>query len=322
MAEITVVLCAYNGESFLDAQLSSIQEQTRLPDRLILLDDHSSDSTLEIAQRFAAGAPFRVDVVRNEVNVGFIANFEHGLERAPDTGLIVFSDQDDVWRPERLSRVEAAFAASPDAALVFSDADLLDEDLRPLGRTLWSSIGFSEADRIAVGAGRLFEILIRRTVVTGATMAIRGGYRRLLLPIGGSVGHDAWTALLLSAVAGAVPIAEPLIGYRQHGGNQVGAGRPGIRQRMRRSREQRLWGLSRWHSLHAEALTRLEGAREHAVDPRRLALLRASVGHLRTRSSLPASRARRVAPVARELLSGRYTRLSTGLVGAVADLLG
>ena len=60
MLTIAVVMATFNGEEWLEAQLQSISSQTRLPDRLVISDDGSTDRTLEISRRFARNAPFDV----------------------------------------------------------------------------------------------------------------------------------------------------------------------------------------------------------------------------------------------------------------------
>lgn len=320
-ARLTVVLGAYNGERFISEQLASIAGQTRPPDRLIVCDDGSTDSTVEICQGFARSVGFTTDLVRGDENVGFIANFERGLERVGAEGIVVLSDQDDVWRPDRLEQTESAFASSPAAGLVFSDAELVDERLQPLSTTLWKSVGFTPRVRAAVAAGQLFETLLAGSLVTGATMAFRAAYLPLLLPLGRAIGHDAWIALILSAVAPVVAIPEPLVSYRQHGANQIGAVRPSIVARARMDRDARLEGLRAWHDLHLQVLERLENAQDHAVPSARLDRLRESVSHLAARCTLPTERVRRTMPVMRELITGRYTRLSGGLPAAVRDVL-
>lgn len=316
---LTAALGAYNGERFIAEQLTSIAGQKRPPDRLIVCDDHSTDATLEIVERFAGSVPFDVEVIRGERNVGFIGNFERGLQRSGTEGIIVLSDQDDVWRADRLARIEAAFASAPAAGFVFSDAELVDERLRPLGRTLWESVGLTREVQAAVRAGRLFEVLITGSLVSGATMAFRAEHLPLLLPLGRAIGHDAWIALVLSAVTSVVALPEPLVKYRQHGSNQIGAARPRIAARLRVTREARRAGLGEWRDLNRQVLARLE---EHPdrVSPARMERLRESVAHLTTRCGLPEPRARRVAPVLREVVSGRYSRLSGGIPAALRDL--
>src|ERR1700730_3732237 len=77
--KISVALCTYNGERFLGRQLASMQQQTRLPDELVVCDDCSTDSTIGILNEFATSAGFPVRIIRNEQNLGFVANFEQAI---------------------------------------------------------------------------------------------------------------------------------------------------------------------------------------------------------------------------------------------------
>ena len=213
---ISVAMCTYNGERFLAAQLESIAQQTRLPDELVACDDRSTDQTLAIVRAFAASASFPVRIFENERNLGYAANFEAAIRRC--TGeLIALSDQDDVWYHTRLERSEQEFAAHPQAGLVFSDGDLIDEDGRLLGQTLWQRLGFDAERRRA-----LLSVLAKHRFVTGATMMFRAGLRDRCLPIAAGWIHDEWIVMMAAAYAELRPIEEPLIRYRTHGGQQVG----------------------------------------------------------------------------------------------------
>src|ERR1700753_2242608 len=124
--QIWVALCTDNCERFLARQLASIQQQTRTPDELVVCDDCSTDSTVEILNSFAASAGFPVRIIRNEQNLGFVANFERAIRLCPG-GLMALCDQDDIWYPTRLERSQQEFAAHPEAGLVFSDAEVIDD---------------------------------------------------------------------------------------------------------------------------------------------------------------------------------------------------
>ena len=133
---ISIALCTYNGEKFLQAQLDSIEQQTLLPDELVVCDDCSSDGTIDILEKFRKRASFPVHIHPNKINLGSTQNFEKTI-RLCTGDIIALSDQDDVWRPNKLERLKDALQANPDAGYVFSDAELVDEHLLPLGCRLW-----------------------------------------------------------------------------------------------------------------------------------------------------------------------------------------
>ncbi len=140
--KISVALCTYNGDSFLRQQLESIQQQTRLPDELVVCDDRSTDQTIVIVREFAATVSFPVVIVQNPETLGSARNFEQAI-RLCTGDLIALSDQDDIWYPNRLQRSEQEFIAHPRAGLVFSDADIIDDQNRLQDGTLWQRLGFA-----------------------------------------------------------------------------------------------------------------------------------------------------------------------------------
>ena len=103
---VSVVMCTFNGERYVREQLDSIVAQTWPIYELIIEDDGSTDRTVEICREYASRYPF-IQVVVNDHNLGLDANFEAVTMRS--TGdFVAFSDQDDVWYPEKLSRQMAA----------------------------------------------------------------------------------------------------------------------------------------------------------------------------------------------------------------------
>lgn len=103
---VSVVMCTYNGERYIREQLDSIVAQTYPLKEIIIQDDGSTDHTVEICQEYAACYPF-IHVFVNEHNKGLDANFESATMRS--TGeFVAFSDQDDVWYPEKISKQVAA----------------------------------------------------------------------------------------------------------------------------------------------------------------------------------------------------------------------
>lgn len=180
MNKISIALCTYNGAKFLPEQLASFLAQTQLPDELIVCDDFSTDKTLQIIEDFVQTSPFVVKIFRNEENLGVIKNFEKAINLC--TGDIIFlSDQDDIWMSEKIERVMQEFEKSPEIGMVFSNAELVDEQLESLDLYL-SDLTFTERMRHLETSNKFFDELLKRNYITGATLAFRSYFRNKMLP--------------------------------------------------------------------------------------------------------------------------------------------
>lgn len=324
---LSVALCTYNGAAHLGEQLESLAAQTRLPDELVVCDDRSGDATADLVRAFAARAPFPVWLRVNERNLGSTRNFEQAV-RLCGGDVIALCDQDDVWLPEKLERTEAVFRARPQVGLVFGDAEVVDDGLRPLGYRLWASYGFGARLQRRVRRGRAFDVLMLRNVVTGATMAFRSRFREPALPVPEGSGriHDGWIALVVAALAPVALLDEPLVLYRQHAAQQIGAGSPDAWERNLGEKVRLARGASAAYYLdQAERLETLQarlvercGAEFDCADA--LARLDGMLANLRARAAMPAQVLRRLPRVARELASLRYHRYAEGVYSAAKDL--
>lgn len=259
---VSIAMCTYNGERFLPAQLASIGAQTLQPSELIICDDGSTDATEAIVERFATRAGFPVRWNRNQRRLGSTKNFERAVGLC-SCELIALSDQDDVWAREKLERAETVLGAQPDVGAVFSNAQLIGETNEALSLVLWDRVRFNEHDQRDFSRDQnLF--LMRRALVTGATMVLRSSLLPALMPFPAELFHDDWMALALSAVSQLKPIHELLIDYRLHGAQQVGLDVPSFRSAMQYDRKQRLAyqeKIMRRLSIAAERLASLPRAR-------------------------------------------------------------
>jgi len=317
--DVSVAMGTYQGAAYLAEQLASIAAQTRLPGELVVSDDGSADDTAAIVRRFAADAPFPVRLEISSQNVGVRENFARavGLCRGR---CIVLADQDDVWMPDRIRILAQALAGDPHAGFAFSDAELVDSARRPLGRRLWESIRFGRHEQRRVARARPFDVLLRHNVVTGATMAFRAEYRDLVLPIPAGWVHDGWFALLISAVARCVAIPEPLVEYRQHSGQQIGARRRTLREDYLRVKARTAADFQAIAEAYAAARSRLLGSGRALGDGRTIARLDGKIEHFRAKARMRTRRAWRLPLVLRELAACHYLRYSTGWRSLAQDL--
>jgi glycosyltransferase involved in cell wall biosynthesis len=313
-------MCTYNGARFVGEQLASIAAQMRQPDELVVCDDCSTDATLECIREFARTAPFPVRVFENEKNIGSTKNFERAIELC-EGDFIAFADQDDVWLPEKLRRLEETLA-NENAGLVFTDGEVVDESLRPLGQRVWQTIRFGEVEQRLFREGRAFAVLLDHNVVTGAAMALKAEFKKLILPFPDDLSHDGipvihdwWTALIIAAVGDVEFVSEPLFKYRQHAGQQMGV----MSKRDERALSFRRNTFSadvKYIRAILERLSGVEGVRANVLPD-----LEARLTHLETRAAMPERRAQRIAPVLRELFARRYHLYSNGLASAARDFL-
>lgn len=218
MATLSVVMATYNGERWLPDQLASIAGQTRRPDKLIVSDDRSTDRTPELLQHFAERAPFPVVVLQGP-GTGLADNFWHAAA-AVDTELVAWSDQDDVWHPDKLRRCERALAEYR-CDFVSHAALTVDEELGspagrypPYRRTVRRGSLRGNPWHVPSGFASMFRTELMKRVSWDDRPRSHQTFR--------TMNHDHAVSLLAFADAPRVELRDLLAKYRQHGDNAAG----------------------------------------------------------------------------------------------------
>ena len=203
-------MATYNGEKYIYEQLESILKQLKETDEVIISDDGSSDSTLEVIRSFCDE---RITVIENELEHGYTKNFENALNKA--TGDIIFiSDQDDVWMDDK---VKVMCEALKTCELAVHDASMTDSDLNVTVP--------SHFERFNIKPGFLRTLLYTR--YTGACMAMRREFLELSLPFPENQAlcpYDYWFAYLGEYTKKILVLNIPLIYYRRHENTALHAG--------------------------------------------------------------------------------------------------
>lgn len=204
---VSVCLAAYNGERWLDLQLTSILRQLDAGDEVVIVDDGSQDNTPNIIREIRDP---RIRMLRNERNIGVDCSFERAISEA--NGEIIFlSDQDDIWHENKVAIVLDVFAAAPDVTLVLSDAEIIDEAGSKREYTYFEARG-------QFIPGALANIL--KCKFLGCAMAFNASLRKHFLPFPRAIpGHDMWIGVVNEWYGKTRFIEEPLIAYRRHGSN-------------------------------------------------------------------------------------------------------
>ena len=307
---ISVALCTYNGEKFLEKQLHSILHQSKMIDELLVFDDKSTDSTIQLVTDFQQKAPFIVRIHQNVENIGSSKNFENCIKAC--SGEIIFlCDQDDLWEPNKVEKQWNYFLENPQKDAVFSNATMINQSGIPTGVTSFEQIQFVEELQNSWKDGGAFDILLRGYVVTGATLAIRSKIIPEIFPVPQLIEeliHDGWISLWLSMENRIGFLNDPLIRYREHAAQQVGLNGKGeavtLWDRLTRNRVLKLAKIEKKHQDSQALLEYLKDKPQ--VSKAIIEKLQKRTAHYRMRSSLQANRLKRILPVLLATVQGNY----------------
>ena len=216
LPEVAVLLCSYNGGQFLAQQLDSIAQQKGVALSVHVSDDGSQDQTQSILKAFRERwGQTRLSVVQGPER-GHVDNFFSLIFANIEGAYFAFSDQDDIWDADKLSRAVKALSSLPEdrPALYCSRSLLIDE--------YGATIGFSPL----FGKPPGFANALIQNIGGGNTMVMNRKARNLLCAVGpvDIVAHDWWTYILVTGSGGAVVYDQrPSLSYRQHKDNVIGS---------------------------------------------------------------------------------------------------
>ncbi|RHT96112.1 glycosyltransferase family 2 protein [Clostridium sp. AM27-31LB] len=218
-------MAVYNGQEYIREQLESLKDQTYTEWRLVIRDDRSSDKTAEIVKKFSDEVEQEVIFKVNEKPSGSAKNnFALLINDAKESDYVMFCDQDDIWKKDK---IEITFNKMKQAEerygrdfplLVHGDVEVIDENGNINADSMFE-MSHINAD------SKLPQILIQNHV-TGCTMMCN---KKLIAGISEYASseyiimHDYLAALYASVFGKIEVIKKPLLSYRQHSGNSVGA---------------------------------------------------------------------------------------------------
>jgi nucleoside-diphosphate-sugar epimerase/glycosyltransferase involved in cell wall biosynthesis len=248
--KIVILLATRNGAAFVQEQLDSYQTQTYGNWELLVSDDGSTDDTIKIIEQFAKQVPQRV-VVRRGPEMGFWQNFV-SLIRSDDLDgdLFAYSDQDDIWFPEKLAKAVSWFEARPtdQPGLYFTRTELIEAGGTP--------IGFSP---LFVRAPTFQNALVQN-IGGGNTMVFNRAARLALRATPADVAlvsHDWWTYQVVTGIGGTAHYDPwPSLRYRQHKLNLIGANK-GLRARLVRLSAFAAGRMVMWNDVNLTVLGRI-----------------------------------------------------------------
>ncbi|HEM3598825.1 TPA: glycosyltransferase family 2 protein [Streptococcus suis] len=215
--KVNILMSTYNGQQFLAEQIRSIQEQSYTDWTLFIRDDGSSDNTKEILKDFER-QDSRIHLIDNDKsdNLGVIKSF-HKLVNHDRADYYFFSDQDDVWLPNKLelSLKETKNYLADLPLMVYMDLKVVNQDLEIMTESMVKSQSHHANTE-------LVQELTENTVTGGVAM-INHALAEMWQETDDILMHDWYLALLASAFGNLVFIDRPGELYRQHSDNVLGA---------------------------------------------------------------------------------------------------
>jgi glycosyltransferase involved in cell wall biosynthesis len=246
---ICLLMTTYNGEKFLTEQLQSIENQTHQNWRLIISDDGSSDDTLIIAKKFQQKwGGNRLEILNGPRN-GYSQNFLYlACNQKIQADFYAFSDQDDVWMTDKLSRAIEYFEANntpPLPRVYCSRTKLVDENLNPIGLSPLFTLP------------RSFRNALVQSIAGGNTMVFNQLTKDLLEKAGRQqvISHDWWLYQITKGAGGNVFYdPEPTIFYRQHKNSVIGSNK-NFKAKIKRLHYVISGRFKDWNNINCTALT-------------------------------------------------------------------
>ncbi len=215
---VAVLMTTYNGEKFLKQQLDSILSQTYQNFKLYISDDNSSDSTVQIISKYQNNHPDKIFYKVNQNNIGFVENFENLIDQS-DENYMALSDQDDIWRSDKLELEMQEMLAFEKvdknrAYLVHSDLSMIDEKGKLLNSSYFKYRNYSLKNTKDLGH------ILGPCGVMGNTLLLNKKLKNLILPFPDNLDvHDYWIALNCELFGTRKTLNTPLVQYRIHQNN-------------------------------------------------------------------------------------------------------
>lgn len=208
-------MTTYNGEKYLREQIDSILSQTIQDFELIVCDDCSTDSTIDILNKYQQSDK-RIKVYRNDSNLGFKKNFEKAISLCHGE-YIALSDQDDIWMPDHLELLLKAIGTK---SMAFGNCNIVDENGKSLGMTVQYQESMDTVPNDDISWGKT--VYLFRNPAMGMAMLFKRDLLKYALPFPDIKLHDIWLICLSSMMDGISYVETPIVNYRRLGTSITG----------------------------------------------------------------------------------------------------
>lgn len=215
---VDILMATYNGEKYVEEQLLSILEQDYAAFHLYIRDDGSTDKTVEILKKYQSKYPEKITLLEDkQKNLGATQNFSV-LMQASKAAYIAFSDQDDRWLRNKISRMMAEMLKvekdKPERPVyIFSDLSITDGQMNILNCSL------NKRDKLNPELVQTHRLLMQNVPYGCATLINKSLLEKAVPIPQEALLHDHWLALIASLFGTLAYVNEALILHRIHDNN-------------------------------------------------------------------------------------------------------
>lgn len=200
---ISVALCTYNGETYLEEQLSSITRQSYSNIEIIIVDDCSTDSTVSVIKKYQL-QDSRIKLYENEKNLGFNNNFRKAINLC-SAEHIAIADQDDIWETDKLNTLISLIG---DNLLYYHNSAYINPAGILTGKSTLSAHRFV--------AGDCSSTLLLNNCVAGHASMIKKELLKITPEFPAEMYYDWWLAYTAACTGRIGFTKDALVKYRIH----------------------------------------------------------------------------------------------------------
>ncbi len=245
--KVQILLSTYNGEKWLDDLFTSLFEQSYQNWQLIVRDDGSCDKTIDIVKQWQQQYPNKIKLINDGKHLGSKLSFNQLVEQAT-APYLMFCDQDDVWHKTKIylqmdvMKEKERIHKKSTPILVHSDMEIVNQQLKKQHSSFWKLRGFR--------LQQAKQDYLVQNVVSGNSCLFNRAAADLAFPIDHqAMEHDRWLALCIAWFGVVQAVHLPLLKYRQHTDNQIGAfvHKTNIKKSVKAWSTQAAYFLQRYH---------------------------------------------------------------------------
>lgn len=221
MANIHILMATYNGEKYVREQLDSIINQTYTDWKLFISDDCSSDGTLKILEQYEKKYANKIMIINKTQKFGSAKeNFRYLYAECPESSYYMFSDQDDVWLPDKIEKMLIFYEShikNVEPGIVYCDLKVVDKQLNTINDSFieYQKLNNHTKDK---------RFILTDNYIPGCVMLYNHKLREIVEYIPEKCFmHDWWLVLSATYLGQIKYLKESLNMYRQHDENVIGS---------------------------------------------------------------------------------------------------